>query len=247
MLLVVAVVVGALAGVVRHPAGARTARPSLHRSWLLLVGAGGHVASTLVDGEAATLALGASLAALAAFAGSNLHLTGVAVVGVGVVVNLSALLLNNGMPVRPEALVRAEIVTEAELATVEVAAPRHLETDADRFAILGDVLPVPVVRTVLSFGDLIVLFGLADALRDVARRHRRRWTENERRAYRARTIQPSVVQDWGRAPSPVPRSGSQCSAQPEATAPRASDPASDAATDPPPAAGGELVAASHSR
>jgi hypothetical protein len=244
VLLLVAILLGAGAGLLRPAAGARCPRPGLARLWLLAIAGGLHLASaTLVSGDVATVALGASLVALAAFAAANLHVTGVAVVGVGVVVNLVALVVNDGIPVRPESLVQAEIVTAAELATTEVEPPRHLERSTDRLPGLGDVIPVPAARTVVSFGDLIVLVGAADAVRDLARRRRRRWTENERRAYRARTIQANDVQDWGRAPSPSPVSGAQCSAQPDRTAPATRLPARAVAVDDAP----DLVAASHSR
>lgn len=244
LLLVVAVVGGLALGLARTPAGARVPRPRVHRIWLLGLGAALQALSLAgLEGDLATAGFGASLAALIAFAGANLHLTGVAVLGVGALVNLAALVVNDGLPVRPEALVRAEIVTEEELATTDVSAPRHLERSTDRLPVLGDVLPVAPARTVVSFGDLIVLVGVADAVREVARRRRRRWTQAELQAYRLRTIQPSVVQDWGRAPSPSPVSASQCSAKPEAEAPAASDPASEPAT----ASRPDLVAASHSR
>lgn len=244
LLLVVAVVGGLALGLVRRPAGARVPRPGVHRPWLLLVGAGLQALSlTVLEADVATAGFGLSLAALVAFAGANLHLTGVAVLGLGALVNLVALVANNGIPVRPEALVRAEIVTEEELATTDVTAPRHLERSTDRLPVLGDVLPVAPARTVLSFGDLIVLLGLVDAVRELARRRRRRWTQAERQAYRLRTSQPRVVHDWGRAPSPTPVSASQCSAKPDAVAPAASEPASEAAA----SARSDLVAASHSR
>ena len=39
---------------------------------------------------------------------------------------------------------------------------------------LGDVLPVPLSHEVLSFGDLIVVLGAADAVRELSRRRRAR-------------------------------------------------------------------------
>src|SRR3546814_13546958 len=83
------------------------------------------------------------------------------------------------MPVRPAALVEAGLATEDELPTLTVDPPRHLETSADRFAVLGDVLPLAPLNEVVSFGDLIVVAGAADAVRELARRRRQRWNDRE--------------------------------------------------------------------
>ena len=173
ILLALAVLVGLLAGLTRPPIGAHA--PRLHVEQIPLLGGGAilNAASVLLDGSVATLALAASLAVLVAFAMANLHLTGVAVVGLGLLFNLAAVAVNNGMPVRASALVRAGVVTDAELSSTALMGARHLETDADAIGVLGDVLPVPLAREVLSFGDLIVVAGVGDAVRELARRRAR--------------------------------------------------------------------------
>lgn len=172
VLLVVGVLAGFVAGRLRSPLGARAVRPRFTRLPLLAVGALGNLAAYLLDEQAGTIVLAFSLVALLAFVGSNLHVTGVAVIGVGLLLNLVALVINNGMPVRPSALVAAGIVAEDELDTVTFSGPRHLEGRGDAFGVLGDVLPLnlPVGREVMSFGDLMVVLGAADAVRDLARR-----------------------------------------------------------------------------
>lgn len=228
--MVLAVVVGLAAGWLRPPLGARGRRLPIVRLPLLAIGAAGTALAQAVSADTSTLVLGLSLAVLAAFAASNVHVTGIAVVGLGLVLNLAAVVLNNGMPVRPGALVAAGLVDRADLATLELTPPRHLETSRDRLAVLGDVLPVPGAREVLSFGDLFILIGTADALRDLARRGRRRWSTVERTDYESAMTQLSVVHDWGTAPRGAPDSGSQCSAKPDALAPAAIDLTSDEAT-----------------
>jgi hypothetical protein len=219
VLLVLAVVVGLVAGVARRPLGARGARPRLRRLPLLAVGAFGTALAHLLAGDSATLALGYSLAVLLAFVASNAHLTGIVVLGLGLLLNLVAVVLNNGMPVRGSALVAAGVVEEAELPTTTFAGPRHLETSADHLGVLGDVLPVPGAGEVLSFGDLIIVAGAADAVRELSRRRRPGWSAAERAAYRSTMTQLSAVQDWGTAPSGAPVSGTQNSAKPDVTAP----------------------------
>jgi hypothetical protein len=191
VLLVVAVAAGLVAGQLRRPLGVHAVRLRLRRLGLLALGAAGNVASLLVDSDLAAVALGASLVALLTFAAANAHLTGVLVVGVGLLSNLAALVVNNGMPVRPDALVAADVVERDELADLELDEPRHLETGADRAPWLGDIVPVPITREVLSFGDLIVVAGAADAMRDLVRRRR----GGDRDAQGDATTQASAVHD----------------------------------------------------
>ena len=209
--------------------------------WLLAVGTAANGASFVLDGDLATVALAGSMAALIAVAAANRHLTGVLVIGAGLLLNLVAVVLNNGMPVRQGALEQAGVVSPGD--TVELHGARHLETPSDRFGALGDALPVPITREVLSFGDLIVIAGALDATRELVRRRARAWSDAERRAYRVRAAQTSVVQDWGTAPSARPVSGSQYSAKPDSRAPAVIDLTSESAT----SDRNELVAASHSR
>jgi hypothetical protein len=242
LLLVVAIVVGFVAGRVRAPAGARV--PRIRFDWvpLLGIGAAGNVLAYVLDGTAATLALTASLALLLAFVGVNAHVTGVLVIGLGLVLNLVAVVLNNGMPVRGGALVAAGVVEAEGLDTLSFRGPRHLETSADAIPVLGDVLPLPIGGEVLSFGDLLVVFGAADAVRELARRRRPGWSVQQREDYVATMTATKLVQDWGTAPSGDPDSGFQCSANPERTAPAIMDDLSEPAT-----GSRDLVAASHSR
>lgn len=243
VVLVVAVLGGLAAGLLRPPLGARGVRLRVHRLPLLAAGAAGTALAQSIDGDGASLAMGLALAVLLAFVAGNLHVTGVAVIGVGLLLNLVAVVLNNGMPVRGGALVAAHVVQTEELASTAFDGPRHLESSSDRLAVLGDVLPLPVTREVLSFGDLIVLVGVADALRELGRRRRPAWSTAERRAYSSTMTQLSAVHDWGAAPSGAPVAASQNSEKPDRSAPATIDltrPAHSSRSRP-------LVAASHSR
>lgn len=215
----VAVVVGFMAGRLRPPMGARGVRIQFRHLSFLGVGAAGNLVAYFLDEHAATIVLAGSLCALLAFVGSNTHVTGVVVIGLGLLLNLVALVVNNGMPVRGGALVEAGLVERAELATLELSGPRHLESRADALPVLGDVLPLPLGREVMSFGDLIVVAGAADAVRELARRRRSVWGAEERSTYRSTMTQLRAVHDWGTAPSAAPVSGSQYSANPDDTAP----------------------------
>lgn len=242
-LLLGAVLLGLVAGVIRPPLGARATRVGVRWIWLLAAGAAGTAAAQLVEADLAPAAMGVSLAVLLAFVLVNAHLTGIVVIGVGLLLNLVSVVVNNGMPVRGEALVRAGVVSADELATTELTGARHLESKADRLPVLGDVLPVAAVRSVISFGDLIVMFGVADSLRDLARRRRRGWTKRDRGDYGSTMTQLRAVHDWGTAPNGSPDSGSQNSANPDLDAPATIDLTSDARTPLP----RPLVPADHSR
>lgn len=151
---------------------------------------------------AVVLGVGA-LALLVAFAISNLHLTGMGVMTVGLCANLLVMMMNGGMPVSARALRAAGIATDGDL-----AGARHVEGSNDDLTVLGDIIPLNGL--VVSYGDLIIAVATADVIAHVARR--------QRRPRSITTAKP--VHDWGMAPSPVPSSASQYSASPDADAPR---------------------------
>ena len=221
VLLVIAVVIGLAIGLSRPRAGAHAVRPHLEQVPLLAVGAALNAMAALLDGTAANLALAASLAILIAVAMANRHITGAAVVGLGLLLNLVAVSVNGGVPVRASAMVEAGMIEPGDVATVELTGPRHLETPADAAAGLGDIIPVPFVGEVVSFGDLIVIFGAADAVRELSRRRARREVEVvvPADARQLATMTASADQVWGTAPRARPVPASQYSANPDDTAP----------------------------
>ena len=196
--------------------------PHLRRIGLVVGGILLATGSVLLHGDLAVLCDALSIAVLAAFAGANRNVTGIAVIGLGLVLNLAAVVLDNGMPVRPDALVEAGAVEPHELAAYEVGSPRHLERDTDSFGWLGDTIPVRGVAEVISFGDLLILVGLFDTTRDMGRRRSRApevddeelWPLPPEHQPEDATTAASVDQDCGDAPSPSPESGDQCSEKP---------------------------------
>jgi hypothetical protein len=232
LIVIAAIVLGLVAGRMQLT-GPHAARPDV--LWLPALGAGvaARVAASTAGDDAAVAMLAASIVLLVIFAAHNRHLVGMGVIAIGLLANLVAVLANDGMPVRPGALVAAGIADRSELATVDVRAPRHLEGAGDRLAILGDVLPIPGAQLVVSFGDLIVAAGLADVVGQLTRRRRRAHT----------TSAAKVAHDWGTAPNPSPESGSHHSAKPEIRAPAQIASASASATRTSP----DLVDATHSR
>lgn len=176
----IALALGLLAGLL---AGGRPSHAAGHplRWWpALAAGAAVQWVPELlaVPEDAAFAAVVASYAALAAFAVANITMVGMPVVLVGLALNTAVIVANGGMPVRAEAVAAAGIAdTREEVAALDYGSKRHLERDDDRLTILGDVIPVPPLREVLSFGDLILAAGVADVVFRLLRPLRTpRWT-----------------------------------------------------------------------
>ena len=120
-------------------------------------------------GDAAVFAQLVMLTALLWFCLRNFSVVGMSVVALGLSANLVPLTINEGTPVRASAAVEAGLLDADELSTIDFTSPRHLETSEDRLAILGDVVPLKLTRQVYSFGDLILLLGLASVVHHGAR------------------------------------------------------------------------------
>jgi hypothetical protein len=225
VLLAIAVVIGLGLGLTRAPAGAHSVRPHVEQLPLFAAGALLFAVSALLDGSPAILCRAAALAVLIAVAMANRHLTGMAVIGLGLLLNLASLAVNAGVAVRASALVEAGVVAPGDADTADLTGPRHLETSADALGVLGEVLPLPLVAQVVSFGDLIVAFGAADAVRELSRRRVRRGAHVEGAAYAGVLATTSVNADqvWGTAPRARPVSATQYSAKPDAEAPATID------------------------
>jgi hypothetical protein len=106
-------------------------------------GTAGHMASAL---------LVASYVFLLVFCGANAGLRGLTVVAIGIALNGAVITANTGMPIR------------APKDRVATTVKHHAERPSDRLMPLADIIVVPALRQALSFGDLIMLVGLADVL-----------------------------------------------------------------------------------
>ncbi len=172
--LVLAIIIGFAVGIARRGrlraiAGARVASLPL----LFLAVAIG-VAVDRVDLPGSGWWALAGLVAALAFTVRNLLIVGMAVIGVGIVVNLVPIAVNGTMPVRGDALVEAGMIEAGEIDRVVLSGPRELADDDTRLAWLGDTIPVAIADQVVSFGDLIILVGVADVIANLMLRRRRR-------------------------------------------------------------------------
>jgi hypothetical protein len=174
LLTVLAVLVGLFAGFARRGRVLAMAATDVRAKSLLVVGIGvPALAEQFTRDVAVPLVIG-GMAALFVFALANVRIAGMSVLAIGVLANLLPTFLNGGLPVRPQALVEAGIVQADELDRVEVRGARRLEEPTQQLRFLGDVIPLPETSQVLSFGDLIVLVGLADVTANLTLARRRR-------------------------------------------------------------------------
>ena len=161
----VAVAVGLIVGFVARGRLSNMSRRSL-RGWILLAaGIATQAAAGRIGGpESTTPLVLVSYALLLAFAALNLHLVGMGVVMVGMVANAAVIGLNDGMPIRPAAVVAAGLATPEQAERMRADVKRRPERPDDRLVVLGDIVPVPPLREVVSFGDLAIGVGVADVI-----------------------------------------------------------------------------------
>ena len=162
MILLVLVLVGAVAcgwlagGRVRHMADLEINAP-----WLVFFAFGLQASLGVVNligrsavGVAPAIML-VSLTALAVFLAWNRHLPGLWLIVAGFGMNAIVIAANGGMPVDPEAM-RA---VGGDDVRIQPGTHRLLTGD-DRFRLLADIIPLPVVRIVVSAGDIVLAAGV---------------------------------------------------------------------------------------
>ena len=157
-----ALIIGVVVGLAR---GGRPRNMGLHRLrawWLVVIGIAAQVAADHVaTASLGTVAVLAGAASLLAFASLNPHLVGIGVVAIGVAANALVIGINDGMPVRPSAVVAAHITSRADEPLLGYGFRHHREGPGDQLRPLADIIPIPAFRQVVSFGDLILAMGVA--------------------------------------------------------------------------------------
>ncbi len=110
--------------------------------------------------------------AFAVFGLRNLQLSGMIIMLIGLLMNTAPLLSNGAVPVSELALISVGEVDESGRAQIDGL--RESTDTATAFAAFGDVIPVPVVNSVVSIGDIVMLVALADIATNLFLRARRR-------------------------------------------------------------------------
>lgn len=134
--------------------GGRPARlATLPIRWWPILGAAMAVRlSAPLAGDAAAAVYVAAFAGIVAVALANLSLPGMPFIAAGAAMNFVVVAANGGMPVDPLAIETAGAVMPGD----------HLHlpmTDGTRLPVLADVLPIPLFRSVYSFGDVLLAVG----------------------------------------------------------------------------------------
>lgn len=162
--IVVAIVGGLVIGFARGGRLSRLADVSLRLWPLLAAGLLLQASAALTTGTIGFVLILVSYAALMVFAAANVTIVGMPLVVIGVAMNFAVIAVNGGMPVRAEAIVAADVADWDQLDELDFGNKRHLEKPDDQLTFLADIIPVPVAREVLSFGDLVLAVAVADLL-----------------------------------------------------------------------------------
>lgn len=138
---------------------ARLGEADLRWSWLLFAGLALQVTLDQAAGRGLLddgyLLLAASQVLVLVWVLGNWWRPGMLLVGAGLVMNAIVIAANGAMPVDPDAIAALGIPGAA------VPAGKHVVmTEATRFAWMADVIPLPPVRTIISWGDIVLAAGL---------------------------------------------------------------------------------------
>jgi hypothetical protein len=175
---VVTIIVAVLVVILTKGSFKRLGRLHLHGLWLLLIAVGIQVVLEFVDFPEARIddlglaILLASYALIFAFCYLNRRTSGMAIVAIGIGLNVLVIALNGGMPTKDD-------VTERNGREVHVPIERSVKhkplEDSDQLDFLGDVITIPgFTSQQFSVGDIVIGIGVVDICFEASRRPRRR-------------------------------------------------------------------------
>lgn len=160
-------VVGLLAGLARGGKLSNIANADFKHAWLVFAGVGTQLVAELTAafwvpdlreaGRGLAILL-LSYGFLIAFMVLNRSIPGAWLIGAGLFLNLLVITVNGGMPVSENA---ARIAKVPDISAYLETAIKHRPMTAEtRLAFLGDWIPVPFLRKVLSIGDIALAAGV---------------------------------------------------------------------------------------
>ena len=160
-LVVVALTAGVVAGLLLGGSFRRLAGTRLRAVGLLLAGAGCEILTRWVGGVTGAVILIVGYVLLLGFAWRNVATTGMVLVAVGLLANLTVITVNRGMPVRgvPPGLTYGW--------------RHHGERPGDHLTGLADVVPVTWLGETVSAGDIVLSLGVATVVASLMRSSRR--------------------------------------------------------------------------
>jgi Family of unknown function (DUF5317) len=160
-LALLAVVMGIAAGLFARGSLRNLINARFGNSFLVGIYAAGMIAARFeIRWSFAMMLIG--MAAFVVFAFSNaLPVPGMAVVGLGLLLNLVISANNGGMPYRASAVVSAGAVSSKSADLVpKNGIMQHAERSSDQLMALADVIPLRPLREVVSVGDVLVALGM---------------------------------------------------------------------------------------
>ncbi|MBI1297034.1 hypothetical protein GC175_18935 [bacterium] len=176
MILLLALIVGYVAGVVRAKWTKRPFRlPVIRRAWIVTLALIPQFlafylpfTATTFSKEMASIALVASQSGLLLFIWLNRHINAFYVVGVGLILNLIVILANGGlMPISPDTIVRMvpDVPRETWIVGERLGRTKDviLAMEQMRLPWLADRFVTPAwypEPTAFSFGDVVLAFGI---------------------------------------------------------------------------------------
>ncbi|MGH8884749.1 MAG: DUF5317 family protein [Egibacteraceae bacterium] len=169
-LIALTVAAGVVVGCLRGGRLSNLGEIRLQRPLLVGLAVASQLALAMIGPSSAAkpLLLVAANGALLAFTWVNRLLPGTGLLLLGFALNAAVITANSGMPVSPSAL---QAIGEQP---ATLAQGRHRLLNAGgRLAVLGDVLPVPVLRSVYSVGDIAVAAGAGVLVANLMRPPRR--------------------------------------------------------------------------
>lgn len=163
---VILLVLGLIAGLARGGKLSNIAAANFERSWLVFVGLAIQISAEIyaafVDGSLREGGRGIAILAfsyifLIAFVVLNRRLPGAWLIAAGLGLNLLVIIPNGGMPVS----LRAAAIAGFDPSSYLDSAIKHREMGPDTVLwFLGDVIPMPFIKKVVSIGDLVLGIGV---------------------------------------------------------------------------------------
>jgi hypothetical protein len=160
-LALIAAVVAAAAGLIRGGSLTSLADTRFRWRWLLFIALAVQILFVYWSPEGWSRAdlrwvLLASTAGVAVFLTINFRLPGMLLAALGLAMNVLVIASNSAMPVSEAAADAAGAGTRG----VESGFKHEPLDDDTRLPVLADVIPVPVTRSVLSAGDVLLITGI---------------------------------------------------------------------------------------
>ena len=155
-------VVALIAALVRGGSLQHLAAGSFRHPWVVFLGlflqiGVQTVARPHIEARWQLLLLLASMGLIAVFLLLNLTKAGMALAALGLLLNVTVIAANGAMPVHAPSAERAGVPISSE----EVGLKHEVMDGATHLPWLGDAIALPVLKTVISLGDVLLALGLA--------------------------------------------------------------------------------------